>query len=81
MERCTTYALPGRIKYNPTEWPAGTFDMDTLALQVVPNPNGAFPWSRYCSILGTPGLSAFAGFETYCEAKKVHLQQVFSPVL
>ncbi|KAJ7172186.1 hypothetical protein C8R46DRAFT_894918 [Mycena filopes] len=36
----------------------------------VPNPQGAFPLTRYCSILGTPGLSAFAGFEVYVKAKK-----------
>ncbi|KAJ7477177.1 hypothetical protein B0H11DRAFT_1864861 [Mycena galericulata] len=62
--------IEGRVVYNPSEWPAGTFDMDALALQVVPNPQGAFPWTRYCSILGIPGLSAFAGFEAYGNAKE-----------
>ncbi|KAJ7477164.1 hypothetical protein B0H11DRAFT_1293397 [Mycena galericulata] len=62
--------IEGRVAYDPSEWPAGTFDMDSLALQVVPNPMGAFPWTRYCSILGIPGLSAFAGFEAYGNVRK-----------
>jgi hypothetical protein len=44
--------------------------MDSLALHPVPNPGGAFPWTRYCSVLGTPGLTAYAGFEEYAEAKQ-----------
>ncbi|KAJ7227450.1 hypothetical protein GGX14DRAFT_419629 [Mycena pura] len=62
--------IEGRVDYKLAEWPAGTFDMDSLALQVVPDPRGAFPWSNYCSILGIPGLSAFAGFEAYADAKE-----------
>ncbi|KAJ7672838.1 hypothetical protein B0H17DRAFT_1083540 [Mycena rosella] len=62
--------IEGRVEYKESEWPAGTFDMDSLALQVVPDPQGAFPWSRYCSILGIPGLSAFAGFEAYANAQE-----------
>ncbi|KAJ7432400.1 hypothetical protein FB451DRAFT_1111698 [Mycena latifolia] len=62
--------IEGRVNYNPEEWPAGTFDMDSLALQTVPDPQGAFSWTRYCSILGIPGLSAFAGFEAYANARE-----------
>lgn len=34
--------------------------MDSLALQVVPDPHGRYPLSKYTSVLGTPGLTAFA---------------------
>ncbi|KAJ6489172.1 hypothetical protein C8R47DRAFT_978193 [Mycena vitilis] len=35
----------------------------------IEDPQGAFPWSRYLSILGVPGLSAFCGFEGCADAK------------
>ncbi len=61
----------GRINFKPEDWPPATFDMDSLALQVVPNPGGAFPITHYASALGTPGLSAFVGFEGLAQAKEV----------
>ncbi|KAJ6536756.1 hypothetical protein DFH09DRAFT_931115 [Mycena vulgaris] len=48
---------------------AYTFDMDSLVLQPVPDPQGAFPWTRYCSCLGAPGLTAFIGLEQLAEPK------------
>ncbi|KAJ7751444.1 hypothetical protein B0H16DRAFT_1548443 [Mycena metata] len=47
----------------------GTFDMDTLALQPVPNPGGAFPWRSFCSALGLPGFTGFVGLENFGDAK------------
>ena len=61
----------GRVQFKPEDWPPFTFDMDSLVLHPVPNPGGAFPWTRYCSVLGTPGLTAYAGFEEFAEAKQV----------
>ncbi|KAL4255917.1 Medium-chain dehydrogenase/reductase [Pleurotus pulmonarius] len=61
--------IEGRIDYKESDWPPATFDMDSLALQVVPNPGGAFPLTKYTSLLGTPGLSAFVGFEGMAEAE------------
>ncbi|KAG9220823.1 hypothetical protein CCMSSC00406_0002577 [Pleurotus cornucopiae] len=62
--------IEGRINFKPEDWPPATFDMDSLALQVVPNPGGAFPVTHYASALGTPGLSAFVGFEGLAQAKE-----------
>lgn len=61
----------GRAKYNPAAAPDYTFDVDALSLQVVPDPKGAFPWSRYFTVLGAPGLTAFCGFEGCADAKPV----------
>ncbi|KIK50791.1 hypothetical protein GYMLUDRAFT_182231 [Collybiopsis luxurians FD-317 M1] len=44
--------------------------MDSLALQTVPNPNGAYPLSKYTNILGTPGLTAFVGMEGLIKGKE-----------
>ncbi len=65
------FGYTGRIDYKESDWPPATFDMDSLALQVVPNPGGAFPLTRYASLLGTPGLSAYVGFEGLAEAAPV----------
>lgn len=63
--------MTGRVDFKPAEWAPDTFDMDSLALRVVPNPNGMYPLSKYISLLGTPGLTAFVGFEGLVEAKEV----------
>jgi len=65
------FSLIGRVNFKPEDWAPGTFDMDSLALQTVPNPGGNYPLSRYTSILGTPGLTAFVGFEGIIEGKEV----------
>ncbi|KAG6855885.1 hypothetical protein H0H87_009708 [Tephrocybe sp. NHM501043] len=62
--------VEGRIDFKPEEWAADTFDMDSLALQVVPNPNGHYPVSKYISLLGTPGLTAFVAYQGLVEAKE-----------
>jgi len=62
--------VEGRVDFKPEEWAPDTFDMDSLALQVVPNPNGMYPLSKYISVLGTPGLTAFVGFEGLVESKE-----------
>ncbi|KAJ6510817.1 hypothetical protein C8R45DRAFT_965259 [Mycena sanguinolenta] len=61
--------IQGRSKYNPAEAPDYTYDVDALELQIVPDPKGAFPWTRYFSVLGAPGLTAFCGFEGCADAK------------
>ncbi|KAJ7117563.1 hypothetical protein C8R44DRAFT_673936 [Mycena epipterygia] len=61
--------VEGRARYNATEVPDYTFDVDALSLQIVPDPKGAFPWSRYLTVLGAPGLTAFCGFEGCADAK------------
>ncbi|KAJ7787759.1 hypothetical protein B0H14DRAFT_2951996, partial [Mycena olivaceomarginata] len=50
------------------EDPQYTIDMDSLYLQRVPDPEGAFPWTKYVGCLGTPGLTAFIGLERVAEA-------------
>ncbi|KAJ8507006.1 hypothetical protein ONZ45_g10577 [Pleurotus djamor] len=57
-----------RLNFKAEEWPSSTFDMDSLALQVVPNPGGAFPLTKYTNPLGTPGLTAFVAFEEYVQS-------------
>ncbi|KAJ7187157.1 hypothetical protein C8R46DRAFT_1059018 [Mycena filopes] len=61
--------VEGRAKYNAAEAPDYTYDVDALALQIVPDPKGAFPWTRYFTVLGAPGLTAFCGFEGCADAK------------
>ncbi|KAJ7048922.1 hypothetical protein C8F01DRAFT_1266456 [Mycena amicta] len=56
--------VDARVDFKGGNFPPYTFDLDTLVLQQVPNPQGAFPWSRFASVLGTPGLSAFVGLES-----------------
>ncbi|TFK41535.1 hypothetical protein BDQ12DRAFT_678153 [Crucibulum laeve] len=62
--------IDSRVNFKPEEWAPGTFDMDSLALQVVPNPNGNYSLTKYASILGTPGLTAFVGFEGIIKGKE-----------
>ncbi|KAG6889137.1 hypothetical protein C0995_003497 [Termitomyces sp. Mi166 len=59
----------GRVAFDPKEWAPHTFDMDSLALQVVPDPKGLYPLSKYMSLLGIPGLTGFLGFNSLVEAK------------
>ncbi|PPQ98165.1 hypothetical protein CVT26_003211 [Gymnopilus dilepis] len=61
--------VEGRVDFKPEEWAPGTFDMDSLALQVVPNPQGRYPLSKYTSAMGTPGLTAFVGIEGIIKGK------------
>ncbi|KAJ6589397.1 hypothetical protein B0H19DRAFT_922385 [Mycena capillaripes] len=35
----------------------------------VPNPQGAFPWTSFCSCLGLPGFTAFVGIDKFADAK------------
>lgn len=37
--------------------------MDSLALQIVPDPRGTYSLSNYTNIMGTPGMTAFVGLE------------------
>ncbi|THU92228.1 NAD(P)-binding protein [Dendrothele bispora CBS 962.96] len=60
--------VEGRV--DVTKYPPGTFDMDSLALQPVPNPNGMYPLSHYASILGTPGLTGYVGFQGIIQGKE-----------
>ncbi|KAF8583186.1 alcohol dehydrogenase [Ramaria rubella] len=58
-----------QIKFKPEEWGPWTFNMDSVALQVIPNPGNAIPWTNFCSVLRTPSLTAFVGFETHGRAQ------------
>ncbi|KAG6828340.1 hypothetical protein H0H92_008354 [Tricholoma furcatifolium] len=62
--------VEGRVNFKPSEWAPDTFDIDSLALQVVPDPKGMYPLSKYLNILGTPGLTAYLGWEGLVEAKE-----------
>ncbi|GLB45531.1 putative alcohol dehydrogenase [Lyophyllum shimeji] len=62
--------VEGRVEFKSEEWAPETFDMDSLALRVVPSLKDAgLPLTTHASILGTPGLTAFVGFEGLVEAK------------
>jgi NADPH-dependent curcumin reductase CurA len=61
----------GRVDFKAGNYPEWTTDTDSLGLSQVPDPKGAYPWSRYFSALGGPGLTAFVGLEAYGDAKKV----------
>ncbi|KAG6909249.1 hypothetical protein DXG01_001431 [Tephrocybe rancida] len=67
---CVQPYIEGRVDFKPEDWAPDTFDMDSLSLQVVPNPNGHYPLSKYISLLGTPGLTAFVAYEGLVEVKE-----------
>ncbi|KAJ7143341.1 hypothetical protein C8R43DRAFT_1071013 [Mycena crocata] len=46
-----------------------TWEAYTVQPYIVADPKGAFPWSRYFTVLGAPGLTAFCGFEGCADAK------------
>ncbi|KAF7305268.1 ADH-zinc-N domain-containing protein [Mycena chlorophos] len=62
--------VDARFDFKSSNYPPYTFDMDTLVLQPVPNPHGAFPWTSFASVLGTPGLTAFVGLESIARDMK-----------
>ncbi|KAJ7198640.1 hypothetical protein C8J57DRAFT_1061480 [Mycena rebaudengoi] len=62
--------LYGLTTWEAADYPDYTFDVDALSLQLVADPQGAFPWSRYFTVLGAPGLTAFCGLERCADAKK-----------
>ncbi|KAF5360013.1 hypothetical protein D9758_007599 [Tetrapyrgos nigripes] len=67
---CVQPYIEGRVRWDPKNWAPYTVNLDdAVPLRVVPNPNGAFPLTTYCNLLGTPGLTAFVGFEALAEAK------------
>ncbi|KAJ6632166.1 hypothetical protein B0H10DRAFT_2159584 [Mycena sp. CBHHK59/15] len=47
-----------------------TWEAYTVQPYIVADPKGAFPWTRYFTVLGAPGLTAFCGFEGCADAKK-----------
>ncbi|KAJ7653206.1 hypothetical protein DFH06DRAFT_1047967 [Mycena polygramma] len=55
---------PGDHLYGMSPWQVYTVQ------PYIEDPQGAFPWSRYLTILGVPGLSAFCGFEGCADAKE-----------
>lgn len=55
--------------FKQEDWSPETFDMDSLVLQVVPDLQGDL--EKYCSVLGSPGLSGYCGFEALADAKAV----------
>jgi NADPH-dependent curcumin reductase CurA len=59
-----------REEFKAAEWVPWTFNMDLLSLNVVENPGNAIRWTTFCGALGTPGLTAWAGFEEYVNAKE-----------
>ncbi|KAF7288843.1 ADH-zinc-N domain-containing protein [Mycena chlorophos] len=56
--------VDARFDFAGANYPPYTFDMDTLVLQPVPDPQGTFRWVHFASVLGTPGLSAYVGLES-----------------
>ncbi|KAJ7141371.1 hypothetical protein C8R44DRAFT_763278 [Mycena epipterygia] len=62
--------MEGRVDFKARNYPEWTNDTDSLALMPVPDPKGAYPWSRYFSALGGPGLTAFCGLEAYGDYKE-----------
>ncbi|KAJ7220688.1 hypothetical protein GGX14DRAFT_431753 [Mycena pura] len=59
--------VDARVEYK--DFPSYTFDMDSLILKPVQDPQGAFPWPRFCSCLGVPGMAAYVGIEKIADVK------------
>ncbi|TRM57886.1 hypothetical protein BD626DRAFT_204604 [Schizophyllum amplum] len=63
--------MEARRKWNQADWPAWTANIDDIGNpNQVPDPNGAFPLYKYCSVAGAPGMTAYASFKKYADAKK-----------
>ncbi|KAJ7693401.1 hypothetical protein B0H17DRAFT_1199913 [Mycena rosella] len=62
--------MEGRVDFKAGKYPDWTEDTDAMALYQVGDPKGIYPWSRYFSVLGGPGLTAFCGLEAYGDPKK-----------
>lgn len=54
-------SLLARVKFKPEDWAPHTNDVDSMSLQVVPDPKGKFPLSSYLNVLSTPGATAWIG--------------------
>ncbi|KAJ6486467.1 hypothetical protein C8R47DRAFT_1177608 [Mycena vitilis] len=64
----------GDYMFGFTPWEAYTVQpykegMRLIRFGLVPEPQGAFPWPKYCSCLGAPGLTAYIGLEHLRDAK------------
>ncbi|KAJ4466760.1 hypothetical protein J3R30DRAFT_3663430 [Lentinula aciculospora] len=57
----------GEYMYGQTPWEGYTVQPYT---EVVPDPKGTYPLSKYTNIMGTPGLTAFVGMEGIIEGKE-----------
>ncbi|KAI5895550.1 NAD(P)-binding protein [Schizophyllum commune H4-8] len=63
--------MEARRNWNPAEWPWWTANMDDFGgAQKIPDPKGAFPLSKYCSVAGSPGMTAYVSWKKYANAKK-----------
>ncbi|KAL1663456.1 hypothetical protein GGF50DRAFT_102972 [Schizophyllum commune] len=52
-------------------WPPWTIHIDGFIVHnKVPDPKGAFPLYKYCSLGGAPGMTAYASWKKYAHAKK-----------
>ncbi|KAF7288343.1 ADH-zinc-N domain-containing protein [Mycena chlorophos] len=65
--------VDARFDFASANYPSYTFDMDSMLLRPVPDPHGAFPWSRFASVLGMPGLTAFVGLESVAPDMKAYV--------
>ncbi|KAI4293619.1 NAD(P)-binding protein, partial [Schizophyllum commune Loenen D] len=55
---------PGDLLYGGSHWELYTVQ------PYVPDPKGAFPLYKYCSLGGAPGMTAYASWKKYAHAKK-----------
>uniref|UniRef100_D8Q1R7 Enoyl reductase (ER) domain-containing protein n=1 Tax=Schizophyllum commune (strain H4-8 / FGSC 9210) TaxID=578458 RepID=D8Q1R7_SCHCM len=55
---------PGDLLYGGSQWELYTVQ------PYVPDPKGAFPLYKYCSLGGAPGMTAYASWKKYADAKK-----------
>ncbi|KAJ7141359.1 hypothetical protein C8R44DRAFT_659065 [Mycena epipterygia] len=62
--------IEGRVDFKAGHYPEWTSDTEDLDFIPMPDPKGAYPWSRYFSVLGGPGMTAFCGLEAYGDCKE-----------
>ncbi|KAL1738531.1 hypothetical protein HDZ31DRAFT_14549, partial [Schizophyllum fasciatum] len=55
---------PGDLVYGASHWELYTVQ------PYIPDPQGAFSLSKYCSVAGAPGLTAYASWQKYASARK-----------
>ncbi|KAI4517806.1 NAD(P)-binding protein [Schizophyllum commune Loenen D] len=63
--------MEARRNWNPAEWPWWTANMDDFGgAQKIPDPNGAFSLAKYCSVAGSPGMTAYVSWKKYANAQE-----------
>ncbi|KAF8588807.1 alcohol dehydrogenase [Ramaria rubella] len=68
-EAYTVHPWEGKQPAQPGQWPAYTYDVDSMPPMVVPK-HPALPWPLFMGALGLPGSTAWMGLQEYADMKE-----------